>query len=170
MKGKELIQFLGYSADHPEFIEFLKANEVDIKQLPDPAILDKKEKKNIVKIFKQGFRLDFERDRSNKTKNMAGTGPIYLNNIVFFKPELTGAPAPLPVQLPFGLHFLDNAQTLTAKFGSKNVHGTVNSPYYEADESDYFYESHLKSYHIYVYFNRGDLQEKLQEIMVKLRE
>ena len=46
MKGKELIQFLGYSADHPEFIRFLKANEIDIQQLPDRLYWIKRKKKH----------------------------------------------------------------------------------------------------------------------------
>ncbi|QNK63363.1 hypothetical protein H7F33_02265 [Pedobacter sp. PAMC26386] len=166
MKGKELIQFLGYTIDHPEFIAFLEAHEIDTKLLQAPNILQKKGSNFSTQVFKQGFTLNFEKDKLNKT---AENGSIYLNNIAFFKPESANAIAFPPILLPFGLQFNDNSLTLIEKFGDKKVHGTINSPYYEADESDYVYDSYLRSYHITVYFNRGDLQEKLQELLVTLK-
>ena len=171
IKGKELIQFLGYSVDHPEFVTFLQTHEADIHKLPSPQLPEKKGVKPLIVKFHQGFILNFDRyypgsdNADSLIKRPIGNGPIYLAGVNFFKPDPADSSHPDPVQLPFGLHFLDNEQVLSAKFGHKNIAGTTNSPYYEADESDYYY----KSYHLYAYYDRGDIQEKLQGLLVSLR-
>lgn len=181
MKGKELLPFLGYSVDHPDFIAFLQAHDIDIQQLPDPKTPQKKAGGYL--SFKQGIGCTFERDNPQaaaaqkkadpedrsifssedyRIKNPVGNGPLYLTRIDFFKTTATDTAA---IQLPFGLQLLDNYYTVTRKLGEKNAHGPENSRYYEEDESDYYYER----FHVYVYFERGDPEEKLQQLGVMLK-
>ncbi|MGO4292044.1 hypothetical protein [Chitinophaga sp. RAB17] len=183
MKGKELLPFLGYSVDHPDFIAFLEAHDLDIQQLPDPRQPQKKVSKYLNPRFKQGIEFTFDRDHPEEAaalkkadpegrsifapedyriKNDVGNGLLYLTRIAFFKPEL---PDTAVVQLPFGLQFLDTYHTIAKRLGEKNLHGPENSRYYEEDESDFYYER----YHIYVYFERGDPEEKLQQLAVMLK-
>lgn len=178
MKGKEWLPFLGYSADHPDFIAFLQAHNVDIQQLPDPQAPRKKVGGYL--SFIEGIGCTFDRDdpqaaaaqkkadpegrsifspEDYRIKNPVGNGPLYLTRIDFFKTPATD------VQLPFGLQLLDNHQTVAKKLGEKNAHGPENSRYYEEDESDYYYDR----YHVYVYFERGDPEEKLLQLGVMLK-
>ena len=183
MKGKELLPFLGYSVDHPDFIAFLQAHDIDIQQLPDPQIRQKKVGRYLNPRFTQGVGLTFDRDHPQaaaalekadpegrsvfsaedyRVKNQVGDGPLYLTRIDFFKPASADTAA---VQLPFGLQLLDNHHTVTKRLGEKNAHGPVNSRYYEEDENDFYYDR----YHVYVYFERGDPEEKLQQLGVMLK-
>lgn len=183
MKGKELLQFLGYSVDHPDFKAFLAAHHIDLQHLPDPLLPEKKVRKYLHSRFIQGFALSFDFDdparaaalsksdpegrsifspADYRIKNPVGNGPLYLTRIDFFTPE---ASATDPVQLPFGLQLQSNGRTVAGKLGTENPHGPANSQYYEADEKDFYYER----YHVYVYFDRGDREERLQQLTVMLR-
>ncbi|PSL47984.1 hypothetical protein CLV51_102844 [Chitinophaga niastensis] len=193
MNGDKLIKYLGYSSNHPDLLAFLEAQEIDIHQLPDLSLPDKKlDKKKQVYFRYRGITLVFERDypeqaeklrRSDpdgshnfnpedfRIKNPVGDGPLYLDHIIFSKPEayniFSQPEVPeKPLLLPFGLQWEDNGKRQQQLFGPKNAHGDPKKPYYEEDESDYYHNS----YRVAVQFNRFDKEEKLQELNVSLKK
>jgi hypothetical protein len=187
MNGNKLVKYLGYASNHPDMLMFLEEQGADIARLPDLNLPDKQlDKKKQVTFKDQGFTLQFERDypeqaekqRQNdpegrlvvaaddyRVKNPVGDGPLYLDHIIFFKPEV-GTDTPKPLLLPFGLQFMDSQHRLQQLFGHKNPHGDPRKPYYEEDESDYY---HL-NYRLIAYFERFDLEEKLIQLLVSLKK
>jgi hypothetical protein len=184
MNGDKLIKYLGYSANHPDLLMFLEKQEIDIHLLPDLSLPDKKLDKNKVISFRdRGITLVFERDypaqaeqwrksdpdgshhfhpEDFRIKNPVGDGPLYLDHIIFSKPENPEK----PLQLPFGLQWGDNGQRQQHLFGNRNAHGDPQKPYYEEDESDYYH----KDYKVVVCFKRFDKEEKMQELIVMLKK
>jgi hypothetical protein len=187
MNGNKLIKYLGYASNHPELLMFLEEQEADITRLPDLSLPDKKlDKKKQVTFKNQGFTLQFERDYPElaekqrqsdpegrlvvaaedcRITNPVGDGPLYLDHIVFFKPEV-GIDTQKPLLLPFGLQLLDNYHRLQQLFGHKNAHGDPKKPYYEEDESDYYHQN----YKLIAYFERFDSEEKLLQLLVSLKK
>ncbi|MBB6110265.1 hypothetical protein SAMN05421821_10672 [Mucilaginibacter lappiensis] len=187
MNGNKLVKYLGYVSNHPELLIFLEEQGVDITRLPDLSLPDKKlDKKKQVTFKNHGFTLQFERDYPEQAekqrqsdpegrfvvtaadyriKNPVGDGSLYLDHIVFYKPEV-GIDPQKPLQLPFGLQFMDNRHKLQLQFGHKNTHGDPRKPYYEEDESDYYHHN----YKLVTYFERFDLEEKLLQLLVSLKK
>jgi hypothetical protein len=189
MNGDKLIKYLGYSSNHPDMLAFLKQQDADLEMmhaLNKPAAKPGK----TMGIACRGvayrhlgitlqFGMDFpelaEKQRRSdpeglsiiqpadfRIKHPAGDGPLYLDHIIFSRPLPAPGATDKPLILPFGLQFMDNQNRHQRLFGHKNAHGDPRKPYYEEDESDYYY----KDYKIIIYFERFDPEEKLLELAV----